>query len=56
LGREKWKVESGVVDGRDAWVGDQWMPRLAGDAWQTAVMPDAGQWLPVRGRERQSER
>jgi len=51
LGHEKWKVKSGVVDGRDAWVGDRWLPPLAGDAWRTAVTPDAGHWLPVRGRE-----
>jgi len=31
--------------------GDRWSP-LAGDVWRTAVTPDAGHWLLVRGRER----
>ena len=44
----------GVVDGRDTWVGDRWVPPLAGDEWQTAVTPNAGQWLLVRGVERES--
>jgi len=39
----------------DAWVGDRWSP-LVSDAWRTVVTPDAGQWLPVRGRERASVR
>jgi len=31
FGCAKWKVESSVVDGRDAWVGDRRLPPLASD-------------------------
>jgi len=49
----------GVVDDGVWWLwwrwtcvgGDRWSP-LAGDGWRTVVTPDAGHWLPVRGRER----
>ena len=33
-----------------------WWPPLAGNTWRTAVTPDAGHWLPVRGRERERDK
>jgi len=44
-------VRGGCGGGGRAMGGSRWSP-LAGDAWRTAVTPDAGHWLPVRGRER----
>jgi len=52
FGWVKWMtVCGGCGDGGHAFGGSRWSP-LADDAWRTAVTPDAGHWLPVRGRER----
>ena len=52
FGWERWMtVRGGCGGGGRAMGGCRWSP-LAGDAWRTAVTPDAGHWLPVRGRER----
>jgi len=52
FGWEKWMTVHGGGGGGGRAMGRNRWSSLTGDAWRTEVMPNAGHWLLVRGRER----